>query len=81
MWHFWNTCDFPVAANHAFLTTPGSDNGLRDLVSQTIATHMQLMRKPEVRALLMQFNGLALGILDAKSEELGWVAADTVKGV
>ena len=79
--HFWNTCNFPVAANHAFSTTPESDNGLRDLVSQTIATHMQLTREPEVRASLMQFNGLALGILDAKSEELGWVATDTVKGV
>jgi hypothetical protein len=69
---FWNTPDFPIAANHAFSTTPEGDSGLRSLVSHTIATHMDLARKPEIRALLMQFNGLALGILDVKSQELGW---------
>ncbi|EMD66038.1 hypothetical protein COCSADRAFT_35975 [Bipolaris sorokiniana ND90Pr] len=70
--HFWDTPAFPIAARHAFSTTPGKDNGLRCCVSQAVATNMQLIRKPEVRALLMQFNGLALGILDAKSKELGW---------
>ena len=70
--HFWNTPDFHIAADHAFLTTPDNDNGLKDLVSQTIAKHMELIQAPEIRALLMQFNGLALGILYAKSEELGW---------
>ena len=70
--HFWNTPDFCVAALHAFSTTPGKDNGLRDCVSQAIATHTQLIRKFPVRRLLLQFNGLALGILDAKSKELGW---------
>jgi hypothetical protein len=54
------------------MSAPDDDNGLKDLVSQTIAKHMELTQGPEIRALLMQFNGLALGILDAKSEELGW---------
>lgn len=70
--HFWNTSDFHVAANHAFSTTPEDDSGLRDLVSQTIAKHMELAQIFEIRELLMQFNGLALGILDVKSRELGW---------
>ena len=70
--HFWNTSDFPIAAHHAFSTTPEDDKGLRDLVSSTIAKHMELAQAPEIRAMLMQFNGLALGILDAKSTELGW---------
>ncbi|RMZ67754.1 BTB POZ domain-containing [Pyrenophora seminiperda CCB06] len=69
---FWDTPDFYTAASHAFSTTPEKDNGLRDCVSQTIATNMQLIRKFQVRRLLMRFNGLALGILDAKSKELGW---------
>jgi hypothetical protein len=70
--HFWDTPDFPIAALHAFSTTPEKDNGLRSCVSQAIATNMQLIRKFPVRRLLMRFNGLALGILDAKSKELGW---------
>lgn len=70
--HFWYTPAFLIAARHAFSTTPEKDNGLRCCVSQTIASNMQLIRKPGVRALLMRFNGLALGILDAKSKELGW---------
>jgi hypothetical protein len=71
--HFWNTPDFAIAALHAFSTTPEKDNGLRDCVSRAIAANMQLIRKFKIRALLMKFNGLALGILDAKSKELGWV--------
>jgi hypothetical protein len=71
--HFWDTPDFPIAAFHAFSTTPEEDQGLRDCVSRSIATNMQLVRKPKIRALLMKFNGLALGILEAKSKELGWV--------
>ncbi|KAJ6191983.1 hypothetical protein J3E72DRAFT_399462 [Bipolaris maydis] len=70
--HFWNTPDFHIAASHALSTTPEDDGGLRDLVSETIAKHMELAQAPEIRKLLIQFNGLALGILDAKSEELGW---------
>ncbi|RYN15660.1 hypothetical protein AA0113_g12553 [Alternaria arborescens] len=57
--HFWDTPDFPIAAFHAFSTTPEGDNGLRYCVSRAIATNMQLVRKAKVRALLMQFNGLA----------------------
>jgi hypothetical protein len=70
---FWDTPDFPIAAFHAFSTTPEEDKGLRDCVSRSIATNMQLVRKPKIRALLMKFNGLALGILEAKSKEQGWV--------
>ncbi|XP_014550697.1 hypothetical protein COCVIDRAFT_20927 [Bipolaris victoriae FI3] len=70
--HFWNTPDFHIAASHAFSTTPEDDAGLRDLVSQTIAKHMELTQAPEIRKLLIQFSGLALGILDAKGKELGW---------
>ena len=39
---------------------------------KVISTHMELTKKSEVRELLMQFNGLALGILDEKGKEFGW---------
>ncbi|KAI4666975.1 uncharacterized protein J4E79_001656 [Alternaria viburni] len=60
---FWDNDVFAVAAHHVFSTTPDSDKGLRDLVSLTISKHMCLMDKPEIEALLTEFNGLAFGLL------------------
>ena len=60
---FWDNDVFAVAAHHVFSTTPDSDKGLRDLVSLTISKHMGLMDKPEIEALLTEFNGLAFGLL------------------
>lgn len=77
--YFWDTPDFPVAAFHALTTTPDLDNGLRSLVSQTIATRMGIAQRLETKALLIQFDGLAVGILDSKSEELGWGTAESAK--
>ncbi|CAN9212009.1 unnamed protein product [Alternaria alternata] len=70
--HFWNTDKFSVAAHHVFSTTPDHDKGLRDIVSSTISAHMGLIKKPEVKVLLTEFNGLALGILEEKVVEHGW---------
>jgi len=60
---FWDNDVFAVAAHHVFSTTPDSDKGLRDLVSLTISKHMCLMDKPEIEALLTEFNGLAFDLL------------------
>ncbi|KAI4633805.1 uncharacterized protein J4E87_000971 [Alternaria ethzedia] len=60
---FWDSDVFAVAAHHVFSSTPDSDKGLRDLVSLTISKHMCLMDKPEIEALLTEFNGLAFGLL------------------
>jgi hypothetical protein len=60
---FWNDDNFPIAANHAFSTTLAEDKGLRDIVSATISDHRDLLQKPEIQALMTEFNGLALGIL------------------
>ncbi|KAF2134738.1 hypothetical protein P153DRAFT_362478 [Dothidotthia symphoricarpi CBS 119687] len=69
---FWNDCAFPIAAHHAFSTTPEHDKGLRDIVSKTIADHMSdLVKKPEIETLLTEFNGLAFGVLKMKTEA-GW---------
>ena len=70
--HFWNRDEFSIAAHHVFSTTVDTDKGLRDIVSATISAHMGLVKKPEVKVLMTEFNGLALGILEVKIIEHGW---------
>jgi hypothetical protein len=69
---FWNDDAFATAAHHVFSTTMEEDKGLRDVVSSTISSHMELIRKPEIQVLMTEFNGLALGILLKKADEHGW---------
>ncbi|KAF2023835.1 hypothetical protein EK21DRAFT_105063 [Setomelanomma holmii] len=69
---FWDNETFAAAAHHAFSTTMGDDKGLRDIVNATVSDHMELIRKPEVRTLMIEFGGLSLGILLKKADELGW---------
>jgi hypothetical protein len=71
--HFWNDENFSVAANYVFSTTPDHDKGLRDIVSTTISDHMVLLKKPEIEALMTEFNGLAFGLLKAKAAESKWI--------
>ncbi|KAF2807560.1 uncharacterized protein BDZ99DRAFT_447950 [Mytilinidion resinicola] len=68
---FWNDPKFPVAAHHAFSTTPDHDKGLRDLVFKTLSDHLELIDKPEIEAVLTEFNGLAFGLLKEKKQQ-GW---------
>jgi hypothetical protein len=70
---YWNDDHFAPAAHHAFTSTSEDDYGLKKVVSSTISQHMALLKKPEVEALLTEFNGLALGLLKARATELGWV--------
>ena len=69
---FWNHAMFPTAAHHAFSTTMEEDKGLREIVCKTISDHMALLEKPEIEALMTEFNGLAFGLLKAKSKANGW---------
>lgn len=55
-----------------FETTPDNDKGLRDLVVKTISDHMELLEKPEMDELMLEFNGLAYGLLKSKSKDKGW---------
>jgi hypothetical protein len=64
---FWNDDDFPVAVSYAFLTTVSEDAGLRGVVIDTIAAHMELVHKPEIQALVAEFSDLAIGILLKKA--------------
>jgi hypothetical protein len=70
---YWNDDYFAHAAHHTFTTTMDHDTGLRKVVVKVIAQHMELLNKPEVIALLHEFNGLATGILDLRAKELGWI--------
>jgi hypothetical protein len=65
---WWNEDAFPVAVKHAFSTTVSEDTGLREVVIDTISTHMDLVRKPEIQALMAEFSALALGILLKKTD-------------
>jgi hypothetical protein len=71
-WH-WDDAKFAEAANHAFSTTPEDDKGLRDVVCKIISQHMVLLKKPEIEALMMEFNGLAFSLLKEKAEQSGWL--------
>lgn len=68
---FWNTSDFHQAAHHAFNSTIADDAGLRTIVSQILADHMELINREEIAALLIEFNGLAYGLLKEKVAR-GW---------
>lgn len=69
---YWKEPAFVSSAYHVFSTTPDNDKGLRDVVAKTIAKHMKdLVKKPEIEALLTEFNGLAFGLLKTKIEA-GW---------
>jgi hypothetical protein len=69
---YWDDDHFGPAAHHAFTTTTEDDMGLRDIVSNVISEHMDLLNKPEVISLLHEFNGLATGILERRAKDLGW---------
>lgn len=69
--HFRKTPSFALAANHAFSTTVEDDKGLRDIVSATISEHIELVNDPGVSVLMSQFNGLVLGVLQAKIKKDG----------
>jgi hypothetical protein len=60
---YWDSEYFAPATYYAFSTTPDEDTGLREVVSETLFDHMDLLDKPEVEAVLNEFNGLAVGLL------------------
>ncbi|KAK7186690.1 BTB/POZ domain-containing protein [Paraphaeosphaeria sporulosa] len=70
--HFWNQSEFVVAAHLVFSTTLDEDKGLRDIVSETISGHMELVNKPEIEVLMTEFSSLAFGLLKRKVS-MGWI--------
>jgi hypothetical protein len=72
---WWNEPKFGEAAHYAFSTTPENDEGLRKIVSEILVDHKELWTKAEIKTLMMEFNGLAYGILMAQQ---GGLVEDSV---
>ncbi|KAH7091580.1 hypothetical protein FB567DRAFT_436686, partial [Paraphoma chrysanthemicola] len=65
---FWDSEHFGSAIHHAYSTTPEEDKGLRVVVTEVIAQHMELLNKPAIETLAKEFNGLAFGLLKAHTK-------------
>lgn len=64
--HYWSEPSFAVSALHALSATPEDDKGLRDIMYRAIAQNMrEPAEKPEIKALLTEFGGLAFDLLKA----------------
>lgn len=68
----WDSEYFATAAHYAFSSTVDNDRGLRDLVIKTMGDHINLLNKPEIEALLYEFNDLAVGLLKKNAKAIGW---------
>ena len=68
---FWNTEQFAIAAEHALISTPESDTGLRQVLCQTITTHIKLLNVPSIVTLLHKHPDLMYSVLRRQAEELG----------
>jgi hypothetical protein len=68
----WDTKHFAPAAHYAFSTTPESDMGLRDIVVDVIADHIDMLNSFAVEALLTEFNGVAVALLKRNAKAIGW---------
>ncbi|KAF1953421.1 hypothetical protein CC80DRAFT_477970 [Byssothecium circinans] len=70
----WDDDVFAKAAHHAFSTTVEEDQGLREVVRDTICKNVGLIKKPEVGDLMDEFN-LTLVIFRMKMERQGELMA------
>lgn len=76
---FMQACDdrydrpsFAVAARYVFENTPENDRGLREIVTKTVVKHgHDLLKKPDIFALVTQFSSLATAIIRMKATQ-GW---------
>jgi hypothetical protein len=59
----WNGSEFPLAIRIVYATTPENDNGLRDVVVETISQHKELLSEGSVEEVVKDINGLAFALL------------------
>ena len=59
----WDDSGFPLAVQTVYSSTPEGDDGLRDVVVDTLSRHRELLEKVEVETLVKGVNGLAYGLL------------------
>jgi len=68
----WDTEYFAPATHFAFSSTLDSGRGLRAVIIRTICDHINILNKPEVMALLHEFNDLAVSLLEKNAKAIGW---------
>jgi hypothetical protein len=73
----WDSTEFAPAAHYAFSTTLENDTGLTRVIIRTVSENINLLNKPEVEALLNEFNGFAVGLLKMRATDLGWTKPST----
>ncbi|KAI8938333.1 hypothetical protein NX059_005984 [Plenodomus lindquistii] len=59
----WDSLDFVRATKHVFESTPEHDQGLRNIVCNTISQHIGLLDKPGIELLMTECNALVFGVL------------------
>jgi len=69
----WNSDIFAKAAHYALSTTVDEDKGLRDVVSDTIVDHIELIYKPEIEVLMTNFGWLSYQVLLKKTDRPYWM--------
>ena len=70
--HHWDKQTFSAAAHIVYESTLGVDKGLWNVVALTISGNIGLPKKPEIEALMTEFNGLAFGVLKEKALRYRW---------
>ncbi|KAI4614133.1 hypothetical protein J4E80_006824 [Alternaria sp. BMP 0032] len=66
---FWDKDVFAQAAEHALSSTPDSDDGLREVLRQTIISHIELLNKSDVAELLSKHTDFVFSVLRRVAEE------------
>ena len=69
---FWDHAEFATVVDIAFSTTVEEDLGLRSIVGDIIVKHIELIRKPEIKALVKKHGSLALHIIEKKFDRFGF---------
>jgi hypothetical protein len=64
----WNSKEFAQAVQVVYTTTVAKDSGLRQVVKDVLMNHNELLKKPEIQAVLREVSGLAFEILMEKQK-------------
>jgi len=65
----WNEHVFAQVAEYALNTTPDSDIGLREVIRETIVSHIELLNKSEVAEMLNKNTSFMFSVLRRVAEK------------
>jgi hypothetical protein len=74
----WDDDYFLIVGDIAFSSTK-DEQSLRDVVAKTVSNHMCLLNKPAVQGWMQQADGLAVGLVNLRAQDLGWIKTDAAK--